>query len=479
MRRLTPLPLVVVAVALAAPPAGAQEAPVRLSPVADATAALHGRALDAQADRMRISARRGRAGLVRFDLRPVRGPVRRAVLSLQFGRLGGGRLLVRRSLNSAWREGAAELHRRLQMTGPTVRVPVALSRRVEVDVTHLLGGSRSVTLALLPGRGSRAAVWSRQGPRGQAPILTVTSAGPSRSPGSGPGGAPLPGVAPPATAPSVPPAPAGDVQPSLPVRAAFYYPWFPETWSVGGQPVHFHPTLGLYSTDAVVDAHLDALAYAKVQVAFSSWWGQGTVTDRRLPSLLAATRRRGDPIRWAIYYEPESTGDPTVDQLRSDLTYIAQRYGSDPAYFRINGRPVVFVFTTGADGCPMADRWKAAAGPLGIYVGLKLVSGYRGCASQPDAWHQYAPAGNAHAVAGSSYSISPGFWQANEASPRLARDITRWRADVRAMVASGAPFQLVTTFNEWGEGTATESASEWATPSGFGAYLDALHTDGG
>lgn len=46
------------------------------------------------------------------------------------------------------------------------------------------------------------------------------------------------------------------------------------------------------------------------------------------------------------------------------------------------------------------------------------------------------------------------------------------------MVASGAPFQLITTFNEWGEGTSIESASEWASASGFGTYLDILHANG-
>jgi hypothetical protein len=39
-------------------------------------------------------------------------------------------------------------------------------------------------------------------------------------------------------------------------------------------------------------------------------------------------------------------------------------------------------------------------------------------------------------------------------------------------------FQLVTTFNEWGEGTSVESAKEWETSSGYGAYLDALHNNG-
>ena len=71
--------------------------------------------------------------------------------------------------------------------------------------------------------------------------------------------------------------------------------------------------------------------------------------------------------------------------------------------------------------------------------------------------------------------IAPGFDERSEASPRLTRDVSRWRSDIAAMVASNARWQLVLTFNEWPEGTAVESAQEWATPSGYGAYLDALH----
>ena len=46
------------------------------------------------------------------------------------------------------------------------------------------------------------------------------------------------------------------------------------------------------------------------------------------------------------------------------------------------------------------------------------------------------------------------------------------------MVASNKSWQLITTFNEWGEGTAVESANEWQSASGFGSYLDALHNNG-
>ena len=30
------------------------------------------------------------------------------------------------------------------------------------------------------------------------------------------------------------PLPSADVQPSFPIRGAFYYPWFPEAWNQGG-----------------------------------------------------------------------------------------------------------------------------------------------------------------------------------------------------------------------------------------------------
>jgi hypothetical protein len=62
--------------------------------------------------------------------------------------------------------------------------------------------------------------------------------------------------------------------------------------------------------------------------------------------------------------------------------------------------------------------------------------------------------------------------------PHLDRDLQRWSQDIRDMVTSGQSWQLITTFNEWGEGTSVESAIQWATASAQGAYLDALHADG-
>jgi hypothetical protein len=272
--------------------------------------------------------------------------------------------------------------------------------------------------------------------------------------------------------------PTDDLQPALPLRATFYYPWFPEAWNQKGiNPyINYHPTDGFYdsSDPAAIRRHIDSMQYAGIQAGIASWWGRGSRTDQRLPTLLAAAA--GSPFRWTVYYELEGQGDPSVSQLTADLIYLRDHYGADPTYLRIDGRFVVFVYADAADGCGMIDRWNQA-NVVNAYIVLKVFVGYQQCAHQPDGWHQYAPAVAASTQGKYSYTISPGFSKVGEAA-RLTRDLARWKDNIRAMVASGAAFQLVTTFNEWGEGTSVESASEWASPSGYGAFLDALHSNG-
>jgi len=267
----------------------------------------------------------------------------------------------------------------------------------------------------------------------------------------------------------------------FPIRAAFFYPWFPEAWNQQGiSPfTRYSPSNGFYdsSNAATIQGQIRAMQYGQIQVGISSWWGVGHNTDLRLPLLLNGATTMGTGFRWATYYEKESLGDPSITEIQNDLTYLRNHYGSDPSYLRIGGRFVVFVYAGSGDGCGMVDRWKAA-NTVGAYLVMKVFAGYLSCASQPDGWHQYSPAVAEDSQQGASFSISPGFYKANEILPRLTRDLTRWNQNVRDMVASKARWQLVTTFNEWGEGTSVESAIGWASISGYGAYLDALHYNG-
>src|SRR5205809_6437338 len=73
--------------------------------------------------------------------------------------------------------------------------------------------------------------------------------------------------------------------PTFPVRAAFYYPWFPETWGpVGNRHTHYTPPLGYYNSRdaATIDDHVARLECGGVNVVIVCWRGQGSKTDQRI-----------------------------------------------------------------------------------------------------------------------------------------------------------------------------------------------------
>ena len=271
---------------------------------------------------------------------------------------------------------------------------------------------------------------------------------------------------------------ADTTQPEFPIHATFYYAWYPEAWLRNRVFPYsqFEPSLDYYSADdaKVVRDHTDALLYAHLNVGIYSWWGRDGYppTDDRFWRYLAAARTT--PLRWAIYYEREGYENPSVEKIRSDLEYIRDSYATQPAYLKVDGRFVVFVYGNADDDCNTVARWREA-NALNAYIVMKGFAGFRECNVQPDAWHQYSAALPEYDYAPDAFMIAPGFDEWSETAPRLTRDPTRWRNDIQAMTTSNARWQLVLTFNEWPEGTSVESAREWATPSGYGAYLDALH----
>ena len=261
------------------------------------------------------------------------------------------------------------------------------------------------------------------------------------------------------------------VNTSFPVRAAFYYPWYPENLSQPGDS-HYTPSAGDYSVDspATVDRQIKDMQYGGLQAGIESWWGQGTREDKRLPLLMSEAAKLG--FSWSAYYEKEGYGNPSVSEITSDLIYL-RKYSSQPAWLHIDGRPVIFVWADGSDGCGMATRWAEANKTAHYYVVLKVFGGYTGCADQPQGWHQYADV--ADIQRGYSALASPGFWKYDESAPEVQRDPTRFRQDVVAMAESKEPFQLIVSYNEWGEGTAVESGTAWSSSSGHGVYVDILH----
>ena len=281
------------------------------------------------------------------------------------------------------------------------------------------------------------------------------------------GAAEAPLATPSAAAPSVPVA---DRQPAFPIRAAFVYGW--------GQGSHsrFTPQHGTDDTlyPDVARRHVRTMRYMGMDAGISSWWGIGSPSDRRIPSQLRAAD--GTPFRWALYYELEGAQypDPSVAKIRSDLRYLKAKYAADPNHLRVGGKPVLFVWADPRDGCGMAARWKAA-NTLGFHIVLKRFYKFEACQGASASWHDYGPASRVLDNRPWSYSVSPGFHFVGDARARLPRDPAAWDRALRSMRASGAKWQLLTTYNEWGEGTAVEAATQWRSWTGYGRYADLAH----
>ncbi len=393
---------------------------------------------------------------LRFDLSGTSGTIWRAVLKLHANSTDVNGLSAHAVANTTWSETGTTYANAPAMGSAAVSSgAVAASATIGLDVTSFVSGHHGLlSLGLTDNDATAISLASRESSYPPSLVLTVALASPT------------PAAPKTASASSV--------------RAAFYYPWFPEAWDQSGlNPfTHYHPSLGYYdgADPSVVRQHIAAMQYGKIQVGIASWWGQGSQSDAKVPTLLSVAAGTG--FRWAFYYEMEGTTNPSASRIASDLAYINSHYGADPSTSKIGGRVVVFVYGGPDDNCSTATRWKQGNAAADDYIVLKVFPGYTGCADQPDQWHQYSPAVAEDRQAGRTFSISPGFWLATSSSPRLGRDLARWKQNVRDMVASHEPWQLVTTFNEWGEGTAVESATSWASASGYGAYLDALHSDG-
>jgi phosphatidylinositol-3-phosphatase len=297
------------------------------------------------------------------------------------------------------------------------------------------------------------------------------------SPSSSPSSSPSPSTSPtpsPSPSPTSPP-PSSGCNLATPIRATFYYGWYPENWTQNNTypATRYSPWLGFYDTSsfAVLRSQISAMEYGGIQAAIASWWGQGSNTDGRVAQLLAAAH--STPFCWTLYYEPALSGS----QAASDLAYIAAHYANDPNFLHVNGKPVLFIYSRAVASCDDVAAWDDAqlAAGTDFYLNEQVFLGYRDCAAQPSSWHQYAPAVAEDHQAGFSFSISPGFYKYNEAAPRLARDPLRWVRNVADMKISNEPWQLITTFNEWIEGTSIENALDWQSSTGAGVYLDALH----
>ncbi len=429
---------------------------------------------------------------LRFNVPLVSGTITKATLRIYANSSQSTGYTVSRVASNAWSESTIT-YGNAPAIGSAIGAsgPAAAGTWTAVDVTSYVTANGTYSFALTTANTTALSLASREATNKPQLVIVAGSsatATPTRTATAKPSATatkvpPTATNVPPtatATMTAVPPTatPAGtNYQPAAPIRAAFFYPWFPQAWTQQGifPFTNYHPSLGWYSStdDAIIDTQLTLALQAHLDAFIASWWGQGQHTDTAFQYILNRSERAGSPyqnMRWAIYYENESLGDPSSATILNDLQYLAAKALTHPGYLKVNGKPVVFVYADANDACGMADRWVQAKNAFGgnVYIVLKVFPGYLNCASQPDSWHQYSPAVGFDQQGKLSAAAAPGFWLKGQ-PVRLVRDPVRFESDVKKVVASGAFWQLITTWNEWGEGTSVEPATEWGN-----TYIDIL-----
>jgi hypothetical protein len=264
--------------------------------------------------------------------------------------------------------------------------------------------------------------------------------------------------------------------------AIFYYPWFGSArhdgeyihWQQrGSRPParvasNFYPARGPYSSGdrRVVGAQLREIAAAGIDTVIVSWWGRGSLEDRRLPLVLAAARAARVGV--AAHVEPypgrstTSTGDDIAYLRVLGLTdfYVWASVGDPDAEWRAALaalRPDVRVFAN--TNFPA----KAAAGGFsGVYTYDVLLYGGdlfpRMCAQARKLQLLCAPS------VGPGYDARRATGDARVRSRRAGATYDEaWRGALRA----GADVVTITSYNEWHEGTQIEPARRTA---GYSSY---------
>jgi hypothetical protein len=295
---------------------------------------------------------------------------------------------------------------------------------------------------------------------------------------------------------------------------AFYYPWYglPDGPGGDGRNVHWGridpdrhdiaksehwPALGPYDSHdpKIIDRHCTWAKEAGIDTLILSWWGHGNYTDRPVPRILDACKTHG--LSAALYYET-CPNPKTPEATSRDLARIVERYGGHPAYLKADGRPVVFVYVRAMEQLGL-EGWLRTAVLLNERSdpGVALIAdGFSDAAARVfDGLHTYNTAGQirqkppevvrewAQAVYPhwvglaekarriSTLTVIPGYDDTKIREPGLAvprHDGRSYRVQWEEAIAADPHWVLITSFNEWHEGSEIEPSREHGR-----AYLDA------
>jgi len=286
---------------------------------------------------------------------------------------------------------------------------------------------------------------------------------------------------------------------------AFYYTWY-GTPQRHGRWVHWddvrpeqhdiasathYPAKGAYDSHdpAVLADHIRQAKAAGLDGFITTWWGQGSFDDRAFPLVLEEAAKQG--FEATVYWETApGKGRAQIDQAIRDLVYLVTVHGRHPAFLKVDGKPVIFVYGRVMGEVPLGN-WpdiitgaRAAAGSDFVLV----ADGYSDAFARVfDGIHTYNIAGEAsgrnpeelrrmaaESFAGavalarrrqvlSCLTIIPGYDDTKIRKPGLKterHDGATYRVLWEEAIRAAPDWVLITSWNEWHEGSEIEPSWE-------------------
>ncbi len=295
---------------------------------------------------------------------------------------------------------------------------------------------------------------------------------------------------------------------------AFYYGWYgnPQTskqwvhWSGKNSSSQTIENITDYPTDGAYDSHDAAEVMAQTKAAtaagitglISSWWGKGDFTDRSLSMLLDAAQQTH--IHVSAYIERLDVHNNVLAEAArvTQVEYLVRQYGSHPAWLKVNGRPVFFIFQNAykpgaVEVSKLLNTVRADLHPTPIFIGDVSVGADldpHTFATSMDGIHGYNVRGLRSgmsidaemSVVRSNYAkwkllsntnqifcltVTPGADDSHLSDRPKPRPITPRQGGMlytqmwRQAINENPDWILITSWNEWHEGTEIENSIQY------------------
>jgi glycoprotein endo-alpha-1,2-mannosidase len=170
----------------------------------------------------------------------------------------------------------------------------------------------------------------------------------------------------------------------------YYYPWHTGSSFHGGNPpgsttLRYHldpqqvPESGWYDQKdvSVISRHYKWARYAGIDFFVCSYWGRSSKTNTVIKDHMFDNPDRGD-IKLCVFLETNITpknDNATTESITAEINYLCDNYFNRPGYFRVDGKPVIFIYVTrafsDADLTMCLDAIRTAAankGVPGVYI---------------------------------------------------------------------------------------------------------------